>query len=75
MAKRAVDLGAKPAPGKTQTVESITEGMAKADIIFTCLANDEAVKETIGKALGSDFKGKLFVECSTIQADTTEAMA
>jgi 3-hydroxyisobutyrate dehydrogenase-like beta-hydroxyacid dehydrogenase len=72
---RAVELSGKLAPGKTEVVESLATGLAKADVIFTCLANDEAVTELIGVLLKEDVRGKLFVDCSTIHPDTTEAVA
>lgn len=72
--KRAVDWSSKLESGKTQVIEDLPTGIAQADIIFSCLSNDEAVTEFITKALESDVKGKLFIECSTIHPDTTEAM-
>ncbi|KAF4125302.1 Pyrroline-5-carboxylate reductase [Geosmithia morbida] len=73
--KRATDLSAALAPGKTKVVESLPEGVADADIIFSCLANDQAVQDYIGQAAKGDIKGKLFVECSTIHPDVTEEVA
>ena len=73
--EKAVALSTRLAPEKTEVVESITAGTAKADVIFTSLANDAAVQEALGKALEVPVEGKLFVECSTIHPDTTEAMA
>lgn len=61
--------------GKTEIVDSIEEGLKKADIIFTIVSNDAAVKETIGTILQSDVKGKLIVDCSTIHPDTTKQVA
>lgn len=60
---------------QTVVVESISNGIAQADIIFTCVSNDEAVQELYGTMLNGDMKGKLFIECSTIHPDTTEAVA
>lgn len=73
--QRAVDLSATLPAGKTEVVQSLPDAIAKADVIFTCIANDEAVNEVIATALQGDIKGKLFVECSTIHPDTTEAIA
>lgn len=74
--KRASDLSAKLAAGKTEAVESISAAVSRADIIFTCVANDEAVKELVGAAMeGVDIAGKLFIDCSTIHPETTEAIA
>ncbi|KAI1436333.1 NAD binding domain of 6-phosphogluconate dehydrogenase-domain-containing protein [Xylaria sp. CBS 124048] len=73
--KRADDLAATLPTGKTEVVESIEEGVRKADIIFTIVSNDAAVKETIGTILKCDVKGKLIVECSTIHPDVTKQIA
>ncbi|KAI1490538.1 NAD binding domain of 6-phosphogluconate dehydrogenase-domain-containing protein [Biscogniauxia mediterranea] len=73
--KRAEDLAAKLPQGKTEVVDSIEEGVKKADIIFTIISNDAAVKEAIDTILKTDVQGKLIVECSTIHPDTTEQVA
>jgi 3-hydroxyisobutyrate dehydrogenase-like beta-hydroxyacid dehydrogenase len=73
--QRAVDLCSTLPAGKSEVVESLAEAVAKADVIFTCIANDEAVASTIDAMLQSDVKGKLFIECSTIHPDATEAVA
>lgn len=73
--QRATELSKTLPAGKTEVVDSIEAGVAKADVIFTCVANDAAVKETHAAALKGDVKGKLFVDCSTIHPDTTELLA
>ncbi|KAK1759365.1 NAD binding domain of 6-phosphogluconate dehydrogenase-domain-containing protein [Echria macrotheca] len=73
--ERAVELSSKLPPGKTQVLDSIAEGVSKADIIFIILSNDEVVEATIGEILQQDVQGKLIVECSTIHPDTTEKLA
>jgi 3-hydroxyisobutyrate dehydrogenase-like beta-hydroxyacid dehydrogenase len=73
--QRSVDLAAALPAGKTEVVDSIAEGVKKADIIFTIVSNDTAVKETVETVLQSDVKGKLIVECSTIHPDTTKQIA
>ncbi|GAP90263.1 putative 6-phosphogluconate dehydrogenase protein [Rosellinia necatrix] len=73
--KRSEDLAATLPAGKTEVVESIEEGVKKADIIFTIVSNDAAVKEAIGAILQSDVTGKLVVECSTIDPDTSRQVA
>lgn len=73
--KRATDLSAKLAPGKTEVADSIEAGVSKADIIFICVANDQAVTETVGTIVKTDIKGKLIVDCSTIHPDTVGAIA
>lgn len=73
--KRSGDLAASLPAGKTEVVDTIEEGVKKADIIFTIVSNDAAVKEAIATILQSDVKGKLIVECSTIHPDTTKQVA
>ena len=73
--KRAQDLSNRLPAGKTQVVENLADAAAKADVIFTCITNDEVVQEVIGNLVKGDVKGKLFIECSTIHPDATEAVA
>ncbi|RYP91352.1 hypothetical protein DL770_002492 [Monosporascus sp. CRB-9-2] len=74
--KRSEDIAAKLPEGKTEIVDSVEEGLKKADIIFTILSNDAAVRAVFSSALaGGDVAGKLFVECSTIHPDTTAQLA
>jgi 3-hydroxyisobutyrate dehydrogenase-like beta-hydroxyacid dehydrogenase len=61
---------------RTRVVTSIEEAVADADIIFTCVGDDEAITDTIDTALKTpNVKGKLFVDCSTIHPDTTDKLA
>jgi|SRR5881628_2776481 3-hydroxyisobutyrate dehydrogenase-like beta-hydroxyacid dehydrogenase len=74
--KRAEDLAASLPAGKTEVVDSVAEGVKKADIIFTIVSNDAAVKESIRTILESDdVKGKLIIDCSTIHPDTAKQVA
>lgn len=76
--KRSEYLAATLAPGKTEIVDTIEEGVKRADIVFTILSNDAAVRAVFESALKKDvgdLKNKLFVECSTIHPDTTEQLA
>ncbi|KPM36203.1 hypothetical protein AK830_g10372 [Neonectria ditissima] len=73
--KRAVDLSCSLPEGKTEVVKSLADGVSRADVIFSCIANDEAVQELFKTILGGDIAGKLFIESSTIHPDTTEAIA
>jgi 3-hydroxyisobutyrate dehydrogenase-like beta-hydroxyacid dehydrogenase len=73
--KRATDLSKTFPDGKSVVSTSIKDAVAKSDIIFTCVGNDAAINETIEEALRADVKGKLFVECSTVHPDTSEALA
>ena len=73
--ERAHDLNAKLPSGKSTVASSLEEAVSKADIIFTCLGDDAAVKDTIANAVKVDVKGKLFVDCSTIHPDSTNLLA
>ncbi|KAI1207098.1 6-phosphogluconate dehydrogenase 2 [Annulohypoxylon truncatum] len=73
--KRAEELAAKLPAGKTKVVDSVEEGVKRADIIFNILSNDAVVKGTFDTILKGDVAGKLFIECSTIAPETTEEIA
>ncbi|KAI0161632.1 6-phosphogluconate dehydrogenase 2 [Hypoxylon sp. FL1284] len=73
--KRSEELAAKLPEGKTEIVDSLEEGVKKADIIFTILTNDAAVQGVFQDLLKGDVSGKLLVDCSTIHPDTTEKLA
>ena len=73
--KRAEILHAKLPPGKSTVASSIEEAVATSDIIFWCLGDDAAVKDTVSIMIKGDVKGKLFVDCSTIHPDTTNMIA
>lgn len=72
--KRAIDLSQSLPPGKSTVASSVEEAVSKSDIIFTCVGDDKAINETIDAALKTDVKGKLFVDCSTVHPDTTQAL-
>ncbi|GJC88247.1 putative oxidoreductase YfjR [Colletotrichum liriopes] len=73
--KRATELSQSLPAGRTEVTESLGDAITKADIIFTCVANDQAVEEIFATAVEHDLKGKVFVECSTIAPSTSEAAA
>lgn len=73
--KRTVEFTSTLPEGKTEVVESVADGVSRADVIFSCIANDEAVQELYNTILEVDITGKLFIESSTIHPDTTEAIA
>jgi len=73
--QRATDLSSNLATGKTEVVDSIAEGVSKADIIFVILSQDDVVEAAVDEILQNDVTGKLIVECSTIHPDTTERLA
>lgn len=73
--KRADDLSSSLGSDKSKVAASIEDAVAESDIIFTCVGDDQAIKDTIETALKGDVKGKLFVDCSTVHPDTTDALA
>ncbi|KAF3934868.1 hypothetical protein ABW19_dt0202982 [Dactylella cylindrospora] len=61
---------------KVAVAPSIAELVQKSDIIFTCLANDAAITETINAAVASgDITGKLFIESSTVAPTCTNSLS
>jgi len=72
--QRSVDLE-KSLPAGKVTIASVEQAVSKSDIIFICLGDDEAVIQIIDIALKQDPQGKLFVDCSTVHPDTTEALS
>ncbi|TQN74305.1 putative oxidoreductase YfjR [Colletotrichum shisoi] len=73
--ERATELSQSLPAGKTEIAVSLGASITKADIIFTCIANDQAVEEVFATAVQHDLNGKVFVECSTIAPATSEAAA
>lgn len=73
--QRAFDLRSKLGEDKTEVVESISDGVAKANVIITCLSNDAVVQEFMDVMLQGKVDGKSFVESSTLHPKTTEALA
>ena len=68
--KRAHDFSSKL--GHSIVASSIEDAVSKSDIIFICLGDDAAVKDTINHIVKADIKGKLLVDCSTVHPDTTK---
>jgi 3-hydroxyisobutyrate dehydrogenase-like beta-hydroxyacid dehydrogenase len=58
-----------------KAVETITDAISPSDIIWSCLADEEAVLSVYGEICKGDITGKLFVECSTITASGSETVA
>ncbi|KAL8641059.1 MAG: hypothetical protein Q9228_002091 [Teloschistes exilis] len=75
--QRAHDLQSKFPSGKSTVAPNVAEAASRSDIIFTCLGDDAAIKETIDSItkIPRGIKGKLFVDCSTVHPDTTNALA
>ncbi|CEL01198.1 hypothetical protein ASPCAL00786 [Aspergillus calidoustus] len=64
------DLGASPAINLLELVD-------KCDVIFTMLANDRVLTETVQSIADSfiSITSKIFVDCSTVHPDTTESVS
>lgn len=58
-----------------KAVETIAEAVAPSEIIWSCLADEEAVLSVYGEICKCDITGKLFVDCSTITAPGSETVA
>jgi 3-hydroxyisobutyrate dehydrogenase-like beta-hydroxyacid dehydrogenase len=56
-------------------VENVTDIPKSADIIWSCLANENAVEDVYTQILQGDVAGKLFVECSSIPGPATNALS
>ena len=73
--QRATELEAKLPSGTSSVASSIEDAVSKADIIFTCLSDDEVMQDTMAIAVRQDVEEKLFVYCSTVHPDTTNSLA
>ncbi|KAL8880200.1 MAG: hypothetical protein Q9198_002344 [Flavoplaca austrocitrina] len=76
--QRAIDLQTTLDPTKEKTVvaSNFTGAVEIADIIFTCLADDDTMTQTVDEvSRATNLKGKLFVDCSTVHPDTTDHLA
>lgn len=72
---RADKLASELGSGKTRVVSTVAEAVKEADIIFTCVGDDAAIRKTVDTILDGDVKGKLIVDCSTVHPDTTDELA
>ena len=61
--------------GHCTVAASMADAVANADIIFSCLTDDNAVIQAFREILKDDVKGKLFVSCSTTQPNTSDELA
>ena len=73
--KKAHDLSAVLPDGKSIVSSSIEDIVSKSDIIFICLGDDTAVKNTINTALTVSVEGKIFVDCSTTHPNNIKEIA
>jgi 3-hydroxyisobutyrate dehydrogenase-like beta-hydroxyacid dehydrogenase len=71
---RAKELSEKLGALKTEVADSIESAVSVADIVFTCVGDDEAVRQTMDAALKVEVAGKLFVDCSTVHPGTTREL-
>jgi 3-hydroxyisobutyrate dehydrogenase-like beta-hydroxyacid dehydrogenase len=71
--KKATDLAKRI--GGCIIANSIQEAVERSDIIFSCLTDDDAVDAAFDIALKADIKGKLFVNCSTTEPKSSNALA
>ena len=74
---KADELASKLASGKAVTSDDLKNVVAKSDLIFTCVGNDQAIEDTYWNALtpGTSAAGKTFVEMSTVAPETTTKLA
>ncbi|CAI7672864.1 unnamed protein product [Penicillium crustosum] len=55
-----------------QVANTLAEAVQSADLIFTCLSDDNAVENiALASAESGAIEGKIFVDCSTIHPSTT----
>ena len=62
----------------TVVATSIKDVLTKADFIWSCVEDQEAVEQTFWEILSTaqhDLRGKLFIESSTIPPDSTNRIA
>ena len=60
---------------KARVAKTIEEAVEASDIIFTMTGTDSADKSMYETALKVDVKGKIFVDCATVEPSTTNALA
>ncbi|KAJ4416473.1 hypothetical protein N0V82_006738 [Gnomoniopsis sp. IMI 355080] len=78
-ASRAEELAAKLGPDKIAVLASILDGVAQADIIFSCFSNDAVLEDTYRNIIAATtttttLAGKLFVSCETIRPATANTL-
>ena len=72
--KRADDLAATLNDG-AKVASTIAEAVQPSDVVFICVGDDAAVQAIVDEATQSgSVSGKLFVDCSTILPDTSNAL-
>ncbi|KAL8734436.1 MAG: hypothetical protein Q9181_003193 [Wetmoreana brouardii] len=75
--QRAHDLQTTLPSGKSTIAPNIADLVKRSDIIFTCLGDDAAIEKTVETICETPngLNGKLFVDCSTVHPDTTNALS
>ena len=73
--KRADDFSAQLGAGKTEVASSMNEAVGAADIVFTCLGDDKSITDAIDGIVKQNIESKLFVDCSTVHPNTTNALS
>lgn len=61
--------------GNSIVAETIGGALLESDMVWSCLADQEAVLEVFEVIFNHNIAGKLFVECSTITTEATNALA
>ena len=61
--------------GHSLVAATVEEAVTKADIIWSCLQDQEAVTEIFEEILKMDIRGKLFIESSTVVPNVTNRIA
>lgn len=73
--KRADDLSQKLGTDKTRVVSSVAEAVQSAEIIFVCVADDAADRDTIRQIVEAKASNHLIVDCSTVHPETTAELS
>lgn len=72
--KVAADWAEKVGSG-TVAVEDLLEAVKDADIVWSCLATQDAVMQCFDRILTTDVKGKFFCESSTVTPEASNKLA
>jgi 3-hydroxyisobutyrate dehydrogenase-like beta-hydroxyacid dehydrogenase len=62
-------------PVDCKIAESVADAVTNSDIIFSCLASDEATIAVYEEVFKVDVTGKLLVSCETITPESSEKLA
>ena len=70
----ASDWAAEVGSG-ANAIQNLSDAIYHADIVWSCLATQDAVLSCFEKILETSIKGKLFVESSTVTPEATNRLA